>query len=239
MSAFNAMIIGSLVGIIGTGMGGAATYFLKKPSNRFYSGIMGTAAGLMLSIVVFDLLPHAFDIAGLTLGTIGILIGAILISFFDMIIENMDIAGGFIKEGVLLGIAIALHNFPEGLAVGSGFMVSQSLGINIALVIALHDFPEGLAMATPFSAGGIPPYKNVIYTVLAGIPTGIGALIGVLTGGISPYFIGLNLGIAGGTMLYVTCGDIIPEARNIYKGEISILGMILGIIGGIIITKHL
>ncbi|AEM77664.1 zinc transporter, ZIP family [Thermoanaerobacter thermohydrosulfuricus] len=239
MSTFNAMIIGSLVGVIGTGLGGAATYFFKNPSARFFSGIMGITAGLMLSIVVFDLLPHAFDIAGLALGTIGILIGAILISFFDMIIENMDIAGGFIKEGVLLGIAIALHNFPEGLAVGSGFMVSQSLGINIALVIALHDFPEGLAMATPFSAGGIPPYKNVIYTVLAGIPTGIGALIGVLTGGISPYFIGLNLGIAGGAMLYVTCGDIIPEARNIYKGEISILGMILGIIGGIIITKHL
>ncbi|SHE29029.1 zinc transporter, ZIP family [Thermoanaerobacter uzonensis DSM 18761] len=239
MYVFNAMIIGSLVGIIGTGMGGAATYFLKKPSNRFFSGIMGTAAGLMLSIVVFDLLPHAFDIAGLTLGTVGILIGALLISFFDMMIENMDITGGFIKEGVLLGIAIALHNFPEGLAVGSGFMVSQSLGINIALVIALHDFPEGLAMATPFSAGGIPPYKNVIYTVLAGIPTGIGALIGVLTGGISPYFIGLNLGIAGGAMLYVTCGDVIPEARNIYKGKISILGMILGFIGGIIITKYL
>ena len=239
MSTFNAMIIGSLVGVIGTGLGGAATYFFKNPSARFFSGIMGITAGLMLSIVVFDLLPHAFDIAGLALGTIGILIGAILISFFDMIIENMDIAGGFIKEGVLLGIAIALHNFPEGLAVGSGFMLSQSLGINIALVIALHDFPEGLAMATPFSAGGIPPYKNVIYTVLAGIPTGIGALIGVLTGGISPYFIGLNLGIAGGAMLYVTCGDIIPEARNIYKGEISILGMILGIIGGIIITKHL
>ncbi|SFE67204.1 zinc transporter, ZIP family [Thermoanaerobacter thermohydrosulfuricus] len=239
MSTFNAMIIGSLVGVIGTGLGGAATYFFKNPSARFFSGIMGITAGLMLSIVVFDLLPHAFDIAGLALGTIGILIGAILISFFDMIIENMDIAGGFIKEGVLLGIAIALHNFPEGLAVGSGFMVSQSLGINIALVIALHDFPEGLAMATPFSAGGIPPYKNVIYTVLAGIPTGIGALIGVLTGGISTYFIGLNLGIAGGAMLYVTCGDIIPEARNIYKGEISILGMILGIIGGIIITKHL
>ncbi|WP_029688142.1 ZIP family metal transporter [Thermoanaerobacter sp. A7A] len=239
MSAFNAMIIGSLVGVIGTGLGGAATYFFKNPSARFFSGIMGTAAGLMLSIVVFDLLPHAFDIAGLTLGTIGILIGAILISFFDMIIENMDITGGFIKEGVLLGIAIALHNFPEGLAVGSGFMVSQSLGINIALVITLHDFPEGLAMATPFSAGGIPPYKNVIYTVLAGIPTGIGALIGVLTGGISPYFIGLNLGIAGGAMLYVTCGDVIPEARNIYKGKISILGMILGFIGGIIITKYL
>ncbi|MDP9751905.1 ZIP family metal transporter [Thermoanaerobacter pentosaceus] len=239
MYAFNGMIIGSLVGIIGTGMGGAVTYFLKNPSNRFFSGIMGTAAGLMLSIVAFDLLPHAFDIASIPLGTIGILVGAILISFFDMIIENMDIAGSFIKEGVLLAIVIALHNFPEGLAVGSGFMVSQSLGVDIALVIALHDFPEGLAMATPFSAGGIPPYKNVIYTILAGIPTGIGALIGVVTGGISPYFIGLNLSIAGGAMLYVTCGDVIPEARNVYKGKISVLGMILGFIGGIIITKYL
>lgn len=94
-------------------------------------------------------------------------------------------------------------------------------------------------MATPLSIGGVSPFKNVVYTVLAGIPTGIGALVGVLTGGISPYFIGLNLGIAGGAMLYVTCGDMIPQARNIYKGEISILGMILGIIGGIIITKYL
>ncbi|HHW58108.1 MAG TPA: ZIP family metal transporter [Clostridia bacterium] len=239
MSTLHAIIIGSLVGVVGTGLGGAATYFFKNPSARFFSGIMGITAGLMLSVVAFDLLPHAFDIAGLPLGITGILIGAILISFFDMVIENMDIAVGFIKEGVLLGIAIALHNFPEGLAVGSGFMVSSSLGIDIALVIALHDFPEGLAMATPFSAGGVPPYKNVIYTLLAGIPTGIGALIGVLTGGISPNFIGLNLGIAGGAMLYVTCGDIVPEARNIYKGQISILGMILGVIGGIIITRYL
>lgn len=239
MSAFNAMLIGSLVGVIGTGLGGASTYFLQNPSARFFSGIMGITAGVMLSIVAFDLLPHAFDIAGLILGIIGVLLGAILISFFDTIIENMDMTEGFIKEGLLLGIAIALHNFPEGLAVGSGFMVSQSLGINIALVIALHDFPEGLAMAMPFSAGGIAPYKNVIYTVLAGIPTGIGTLVGVVTGGISPYFIGLNLAVAGGAMLYVTCGDIIPEARNIYRGKISILGMILGFIGGIIIAKYL
>ncbi|KKC30812.1 divalent heavy-metal cations transporter [Caldanaerobacter subterraneus subsp. pacificus DSM 12653] len=71
------------------------------------------------------------------------------------------------------------------------------------------------------------------------MPTALGTFIGILSGGISNTFIGLNLALAGGAMLYVTCGEIIPEARDIYRGKISILGMILGVIGGIIITRYL
>lgn len=240
MSALNIILLGSFIGIIGTGLGGAITYLFKKPSNRFLSSIMGIAAGLMLSVVTFDLLPHAFEIGDLTTGILGIVIGVLLVTVFDEIIPQTGVAGNkYIKEGIILGLAIAIHNFPEGLAVGSGFIAAKSLGISIAFVIALHDLPEGIAMATPMAIGGVSPLKNVLYTVLAGIPTGIGTIVGVVTGGLSTYFISLNLGIAGGAMLYVTCGEMIPQSRDMYRGRISVFGMILGIIGGIIITELL
>lgn len=240
MSTLNVILLGSFIGVAGTGLGGAITYLFKKPSNRFLSSIMGIAAGLMLSVVTFDLLPHAFEIGDLTTGILGIVIGVLLVTVFDELIPQTGVAGNkYIKEGIILGLAIAIHNFPEGLAVGSGFMAAKSLGISIAFVIALHDLPEGIAMATPMAIGGVSPLKNVLYTVLAGIPTSIGTIVGVVTGGMSTYFISLNLGIAGGAMLYVICGEMIPQSRNIYRGRISVFGMILGIIGGIIITELL
>ena len=58
-----------------------------------------------------------------------------------------------IKTGILVGIGLALHNFPEGLAIGSGFSASPSLGLSLALVIAFHDIPEGISMAVPMKAG--------------------------------------------------------------------------------------
>ncbi|ERM91350.1 zinc permease [Caldanaerobacter subterraneus subsp. yonseiensis KB-1] len=239
MSNFEILMIGAFAGVAGTGLGGVFAYFFKNPSPKFFSGIMGITAGLMLSVVMFDLLPHSFEISGMPVGVIGVIIGAFLISLFDSHIEKTKFNKGFIRKGLLLEIAIALHNFPEGLAVGSGFMVSSSLGIDIALVIALHDFPEGVAVAVPLSAGGVSPCKVLLYTFLTGLPTALGTFIGILSGGISNTFIGLNLALAGGAMLYVTCGEIIPEARDIYRGKISILGMILGVIGGIIITRYL
>jgi ZIP family zinc transporter len=83
----------------------------------------------------------------------------------------------------LIGIGIALHNFPEGLAIGVGFTSFQNFGVGLSLIIALHDIPEGIAMATPMRMGGINPIKIVLAALLAGVPTGIGALMGYLTGG--------------------------------------------------------
>ncbi|SNX53562.1 ZIP family metal transporter [Thermoanaerobacterium sp. RBIITD] len=237
MSNSNVIIMGFIIGIIGTGAGGAITYLYRKPSNRFLSTIMGFAGGLMLSVVTFDLLPHAFEIGGLKIGMLGLIAGVLIVVFFEDILPEQGKRNNYLREGIIMGFAIAIHNFPEGLAVGSGFMSSSSLGISIALVIALHDIPEGVAMSTPLSIGGVTPFKNMIYAILAGIPTGIGTAAGVYMGEVSPFFISLNLAIAGGAMLYVTCGEMIPEARDLYRGRISVLGMIVGIISGIIITE--
>ncbi|AGB20150.1 ZIP family metal transporter [Thermoanaerobacterium thermosaccharolyticum] len=239
MSNFNIVLMGFFIGIIGTGAGGAITYLYRKPTNRFLSTILGFAGGIMLSVVTFDLLPHAFEIGGLNVGMLGLIAGVLIVVFFEDILPEKGKRNNYLKEGIIMGFAIAIHNFPEGLAVGSGFMSSSSFGLSIALVIALHDIPEGIAMSTPLSIGGVTPFKNMLYAILAGIPTGLGTIAGVYMGEVSPFFIALNLGIAGGAMLYVTCGEMIPESRDLYRGRISVFGMIAGIISGIIITRVL
>lgn len=235
-------MIGFISGMVGTGLGGLLMFFLKKPSRRFMGIILGFTSGIMLSVVCFDLLPEAFRIAGMTIGFTGIILGVFMIIFIDNFmpkrrgISDSNSVSDFIKSGILLGIGIAIHNFPEGLAVGSGFAASDSLGLGLAIVIGLHDMPEGVAMAAPLKIGGINRIRILIYTIIAGIPNGIGAFIGALLGEISPIFISICLGFAGGAMLYITCGELIPKTQSIYKGRISTVGMIAGILCGIVIS---
>lgn len=240
-------IIGFISGMVGTGLGGAMVFFLKNPGKRFMGTLLGFTGGIMLAVVCFDLMPHAFDIGGIVIGFAGILLGIAAVFFADAIMpeipEIRNISAGFdksfIKSGILLGLGIALHNFPEGLAIGSGFSAGESMGLSIALIIALHDMPEGIAMAVPLRIGGYNRLKIVFYTILAGIPTGIGALIGALLGDISPVFVSLCMGFAGGAMLYITCGELIPKTQALYRGRVPTIGILAGILLGLYITKIL
>ena len=94
-------------------------------------------------------------------------------------------------------------------------------------------------MAAPLKMGGVGRAKILLYTILAGIPMGIGAFIGELLGEISRMFICLCLSFAGGAMLYITCGELIPKTQSIYKSRISTIGMILGIMCGIYISSKI
>jgi len=81
-------------------------------------------------------------------------------------------------------IGLAIHNFPEGLAIGSGFGASLTLGYSLAIAICIHDIPEGISMAVPMKNGGMKTSKVLYYVILSGVTTGIGALIGKIIGGI-------------------------------------------------------
>jgi ZIP family zinc transporter len=161
------------------------------------SVLLGFTSGVMLSVVCFDLLPEAFKLGSVGLSFVGMSIGVGLVLFIDELMPSelslsknaksgSDITYGFIKSGILLGIGIAIHNFPEGLAVGSGFAANDALGLGLAIAIGLHDMPEGIAMAAPLRIGGINKFKILMYTILAGIPMGLGSFIGELVGEISP-----------------------------------------------------
>ncbi len=249
-------VVGSLAGVIGTGLGGVIAYFLNNPSKRWLSTLLSISAGLMLGVVCFDLLPRSFELGSFGVGLIGTIIGVIIMALLQEILSRRGEkrAGKLLEKhidkrvvrssskslsqtGILIGIGIALHNFPEGLAIGVGFTSFQSFGLGLSLIIALHDIPEGIAMAVPMRMGGTQPGRVVLAALLAGVPTGIGALIGNVLGEISIGFIGVCLGFAGGAMLYITCSELIPESRDLYKGRISGVGLMFGILLGIILSK--
>jgi len=236
-------LLGLVSGLTGTGIGGLSAFFITKTSNRFMSTILEFSAGLMTAVVCFELLPEAFRIGGTFYTFIGILFGVLVVVVIENALKHSSLmkgsnSSGLLRAGVLMAIAIAMHNFPEGFAVGSGFEASISLGFTITVVIIIHDIPEGIAMAVPMRAGGFSKSKAFIYTLLSGVPMGFGALLGAALGEMSSLLTASCLGFAGGAMLYIIYGELVPESKRLYLGRISSLGNVLGILCGIIVTIY-
>ena len=221
-------LYGFMIGIVGTGLGGLASLFIRG-SNRTLSFLLGLTGGFMLHIVTFQLLPESFSLGGLSSSIGGIVLGILLVIMVESQIEKNAI-NPKIKGSLLLGISIAAHNFPEGLALGSSFLTASNLGPVLSVAMLLHNIPEGLSMAIPLRINKVSPFKIVLYTIITGIPTGIGAFIGVNIASISNVFISLCLSFAAGAMLYMICDEILPSAKILYKGRASSIGVIIGFI---------
>ena len=140
-----------------------------------------------------------------------------------------------------MAAAIALHNVPEGMVIGSSFarMSSQILnnrgGLTMAMVIGLHNIPEGMAVAVPLISGGMSKWRSVGVTALSGAPTILGAALGFLIGAISPTALVISLSVASGAMLYVVFGELLPESILMWKSKLPAALVILGILTGLII----
>lgn len=235
----NVTLTGLLTGVIGTGIGGVLAYFISYSSKRFLSLVFSFSGGLMVAVSCFDLLPEAFKYGGEGIAIIGLALGVLVIVYLEAFITKCKRylnANRLITTGILVGLGIALHNFPEGIAVGSGFEASYGLGLKLVMIIALHDVPEGVAMALPLKAGGMGGFKVILYTILSGVPMGLGAYCGFVLGEISSIFVAVCLSFAAGAMLYVVFGEILPEASDMHRGRLNVIGCILGIIAGMAVT---
>ena len=231
---------GLFFGTFGTTIGGVIGVYLKIKSNKALGVILEFAAGLMTSIVCFDLIPEAMANSNLVTIIIGLLLGIIGMMICDGFVrqrlnyKEKNKTSSLLKAGLVIGIGLALHNFPEGLAIGSGFDASYKLGISVAIAIAIHDIPEGISMAVPMKNGGMTARKVALLTFLSGITTGIGALFGAMIGNISESLISACLAFAAGAMLYIISGELVPESNKLYNGRMASIGNIIGIILGII-----
>ena len=239
-------LLGLFFGTFGTTLGGIIGVSFKNTSNKFLSFVLSFASGLMLAIVCFDLIPESMEITNISNTMIGVLLGVICMIFCDILVQkkfkhieknHTNSHNNLLKTGIIVSIGLALHNFPEGLAIGSGFEASINLGYSLALAICLHDIPEGISMGVPMKSGGMKKSKVIFYVVMSGVTTGIGAFFGALVGSISQTIIAMCLAFAGGAMLYIVSGELLPESNNLYKGRFPALGHILGFILGIFATK--
>ncbi len=140
-----------------------------------------------------------------------------------------------LRTGFLIFLGIAIHNLPEGLAIGAGLEASPELGMYIAIAIGLHNIPEGIAVAGPLRAGGLSVIKVLFLTLLAGLMAPVGAAIGLLFFGISPLFVAGGLAFASGAMVYIVHDELIPQAHSLHS-HIAIGGLMTGLLLGFILT---
>ena len=143
--------------------------------------------------------------------------------------------------GMVMACAIALHNLPEGMVIGSSYAQDGSVGFTatsgmvLAIVIGIHNIPEGMSVSVPLIAGGVKKSKAVLITAVTGAPTILGAILGYSLGTLGPLSLSISLSFASGAMLYVVFGELLPEAILMWKSKAPAFGMLIGLIVGMII----
>jgi len=214
-------IAGTLLTGLATGVGGLPVLFTTDVSERLLDALLGFAAGVMLAATAFSLIVPAIELGGIWPAVVGMLLGGAFLAVLDRALPHFHQIGGpegpssALKRAWLLIIAITLHNFPEGLAVGVGFG-SDRLGDAVALMtaIALQNIPEGLAVALPLARERWPRGKAVAYAAASGLAEPIAGLLGVAAVTLMRPLLPWGLAFAAGAMLYVVSDEIIPETHR-------------------------
>lgn len=232
------VLIGSVVSLIGTMTGALLGVIVKRPSNKLLGGIIGFAGGLMLAVVVFDLIPEALTKWNFVGTLVFCILGIIIIAIIDNKI-NINSMDKHVKVAFMAALGLMIHNFPEGIIMGCGFAAGGTLGIKMSIIIAIHDIPEGIAVSAPLIASRVRISKILFYTFITAFPTAIGTWIGAYIANISVNVLGACLSFASGIMLYVVCGEMIPESSKLWDGVTSTIGVLSGIMIGLFMVRML
>ncbi|MDH0175448.1 ZIP family metal transporter [Aeromonas dhakensis] len=224
-------LIGGLAGFAATALGALPALFLRSVPQRVEDSMLGFAAGMMLAASAFSLLLPGLEAAeGITgngflaaaVVVVGMTLGVLLMLGLDQFTPHEHDKTGPCGPGHescsrvwLFVFAIALHNLPEGMAIGVSFSQGDmSVGLPLTTAIALQDIPEGLAVALAMCAAGFRPGKAVLVAIGSGLLEPLGALLGVgLSSGLAIAY-PIGLGLAAGAMLFVVSHEVIPETHR-------------------------
>ena len=235
-----------------TALGALPALFIRTISDRWEDVMLGFGAGVMAAAASFSLIlpgvAAGADIlgsksAGALLVATGLMLGALFLLLADKTVPHEHVQAGHhgpewmkSRRVWLMVFAIALHNFPEGMAIGVGFSGGDtSVGIPLAAAIAVQDIPEGLVVAVALRTVAYAPWQAALVAALTGLAEPIGAIVGVaLTSGFAPLY-PAGLGFAAGAMIWVVSHEIIPETHR--KGHEQ--AATLGLIGGFIVMMML
>lgn len=236
--------IACIVGTLGTGLGSALTFLVTGKSRSLPAVLMGISGGIMLAVVFFDILPEAILCTDILTAVCGVALGTLFVMILSMALPRRGELPGvqdlftesrvssLKRTGILLCAGIAIHNFPEGVAIGSGLSMPGSFGWELALLIFLHDIPEGMAMSLPLKLARVKAWKILLLGFLVGSPTALGAFAGAFLGSLSRMVTGGCLGFAGGAMLYLTLKELIPESVRLKNRRTAFLSFAAGIAAG-------
>jgi ZIP family zinc transporter len=235
--------IASFTAGFATGVGALPVLFLRNISQKIQDIMMGFGAGVMLAATSFSLILPAIDASGggfrsALIVAMGIFLGAILLYLGDRYSPHEHFITG--PEGSdarnlrriwLFVIAITLHNFPEGLAVGVGFGGGDiSNGLSLAIGIGLQNMPEGLVVALALITEKYTVRKALVIAFLTGMVEPIGGILGAGIVTISQPLLPWGLAFAAGAMLFVISDEIIPESHRKGFEHEATFGVIIGFV---------
>ncbi len=229
--------VASLVAGLATGAGALPVLFTRKVSDRLLDVMLGFSAGVMLAATFFSLIIPAIDLSGVWVAVLGIILGAVTLHLMDRLVPHFHPALG--AEGPpsglsrvwLFALAITIHNFPEGLAVGVSFGSGDvAAGFVVAMAIGLQNMPEGLAVALPLLREGYSRRRSLWYGTLTGLVEPLGGLLGVALVSIFHPILPWALAFAAGAMLFVVSDEIIPESHRKGFEREATFGLIAGFV---------
>ncbi len=234
-----------------TALGAAGVFLAKEINRRVLNGMLGFASGVMIAASYWSLLAPAIEMTELGGGiswlpaASGFLMGGAFLWMVDVLLPHLHIgtpAGE--PEGIktswhrsiLLVLAITLHNFPEGLAVGVAFgaaaaglpQATIASAIALAIGIGIQNFPEGLAVSVPLRREGLSRWKSFVYGQASGFVEPIAGVIGAAAVYFMQPLLPYALSFAAGAMIYVVIEELIPEAQQEKHDNIATVGAMLG-----------
>lgn len=207
---------------------------------RALPGLLGFAAGVMIGVVTLDLLPAAMAYGNVGQIVTGITAGILLMYMLDLLAvgpwtESRQYSSLAVL-GYLVAGSIALHDLPEGLAIGVGYVAKQSLGWTIALAVAIHNIPEGMAIAAPLRAERVDAWMVLGLVGSIALVTPLGAIIGWLAVDLTRQLIGMLMALAAGAMIYVIRFELVPSSWNL-NPSLTSWGLLFGIVAALFLER--
>ena len=235
-----ALLLSALAGL-STTIGSLLAFVFKKPGPRFMALTLGFSAGVMILVAFVELLQSGIETLGFAPALIAFFGGMLLMFLADSLIPHDYLAEhnlpdlkhrnvNLVRTGFFIAVGIAIHNFPEGLAVFVGGLHSIKTGIAIAIAIALHNIPEGIAVSVPVYAATHSRRKAFLWSFLSGMAEPVGAGIAALF--LMPFLslalLGFILSAVAGIMVFISIDELVPTSRSYGHEHLSILGFAIG-----------
>ncbi|MCU0331102.1 MAG: zinc transporter ZupT [Candidatus Kapabacteria bacterium] len=249
----------TLLAGLATGVGSAMAFFARKTSTKFLAISLGFSAGVMIYVSFMEILPKSFtalshvygEVQGRWYSVASLFAGMLLIGVIDKLVpsyenphENMSVESlddetkaqefrrrsTLLRTGLITAGAIALHNFPEGLATFFSALHDPKLGLAIAGAIAIHNIPEGIAVSVPVYYATHDRKKAFLFSFLSGLAEPLGGLIGwiFLSSFMSESLLGILFGLVAGIMVFISLDELLPASREYGEHHLSMYGLVGG-----------
>lgn len=237
----DAVLVAILIPLAGTALGSAFVFFMKRTiPNRLQKAMLGFASGVMVAASVWSLLIPSMDMGGALPAAVGLIGGFLFLLLIDYVTPHIHPSGeaegpkSKLSRTAKLALAVTIHNFPEGMAVGvaiagalnSGFSIAAAL--TLSLGIAIQNVPEGAIIAMPLRAAGNSRLKAFGVGTASGVAEPLGAILVIALASVLTPLMPYLLAFAAGAMLYVVVEELIPETAEGAHSNLGTIGFALG-----------